>query len=203
MSTPTEQAEPGTEDRGLVTGVPADAWEATLRTSQTQAEARREEGLRILALHEARWVQLLVDRFGLTPDPGQGGPLVPADRHFEIARALRDELVHLQYVTVCVSHWPKKDDGDPERFEVATALRTVGLGSHIAAWRVRLAAGELLDSLVPLFAGADWQEREQFDLLGLGFRGHPDLRRLMMPDEWEGHPLRKDYAIDTRCLPWR
>ena len=48
-----------------------------------------------------------------------------------------------------------------------------------------------------------FREREQFDLLGVKFDGHPDLRRLMMPDEWEGHPLRKDYAIDTRCAPWR
>ncbi len=131
---------------------------------------------------------------------------MPRARHFELAKVLRDELGYSQYVTVCASHWlaaKTKTGDDPEHFEVATVLRAVGPGSAQAAWRVRLELGEDLDSLVPLFAGADWQEREQFDLVGVSFKGHPDLRRLMMPDEWEGHPLRRDYAIDTRCAPWR
>ncbi len=146
-------------------------------------------------------------RFGVEPDPANGGPLVPAERHFELARALKEELGYKLYVTVCASHWPAqkvKGVDDPEHFEVATVLRATGSGTHHAAWRVRLPAeAPVIDSLVPLFAGADWQEREQFDLLGVRFHDHPDLRRLMLPDEWEGHPLRKDYAIDTRCVPWR
>jgi NADH-quinone oxidoreductase subunit C len=56
---------------------------------------------------------------------------------------------------------------------------------------------------VRVFVGADWQEREQFDLVGVHFAGHPDLRRLMMPEDWVGHPLRRDYAIDTPHAPWR
>ena len=60
-----------------------------------------------------------------------------------------------------------------------------------------------LESLVPLFAGADWQEREQYDLVGVRFEGHPDMRRIMLPEDWEGHPLRRDYAIDTAHPPWR
>ncbi len=50
-----------------------------------------------------------------------------------------------------------------------------------------------IDSLVPLFAGADWLEREVYDLMGIKFNGHPDLRRILLPEEWEGHPLRKNY----------
>ena len=71
------------------------------------------------------------------------------------------------------------------------------------AWRVKLGADGTIATLFPLFAGADWQEREQFDLVGVQFSGHPDLRRLMLPDDWEGHPLRKEYAIDTPHPPWR
>jgi NADH-quinone oxidoreductase subunit C len=50
-----------------------------------------------------------------------------------------------------------------------------------------------IDSLEPLWKGADWPEREAFDLLGIHFTGHPNLTRIMMPDDWVGHPLRKDY----------
>ena len=56
-----------------------------------------------------------------------------------------------------------------------------------------------LDSVAFLFAGAEWHEREILDLLGVRFRSHPDPRRILMPDEYEGHPLRKDFPMDT---PW-
>jgi len=54
-----------------------------------------------------------------------------------------------------------------------------------------------------VWAGADWQEREQYDLTGVRFEGHPDLRRILLPENWEGFPLRKDYPSDAACAPWR
>jgi len=186
-------------------GLPVEAMKTRLAALFPNAVARTAENQRLAAERSARFLALLKERFGVDPD-AVNHPLVPRAHHFALAQALRDELGYSQYVTVCASHWlaaKTKTGDDPEHFEVATVLRSVGAGSHHAAWRVRLELGEDLDSLVPLFAGADWQEREQFDLVGVTFKGHPDLRRLMMPDEWEGHPLRKDYAIDTRCAPWR
>ncbi|MBI2376809.1 MAG: NADH-quinone oxidoreductase subunit C [Deltaproteobacteria bacterium] len=147
----------------------------------------------------------MLERFGAKPDLENAGPLIQRDQHHPLAAALKAAGFNF-YVTVCASHYlaqkSKKGD-DPEHFEVATVLRSTGAGSFAAKWRVRLEVGEQLDSIVDLFAGADWQEREQYDLVGVRFTNHPDLRRIMMPDEWEGHPLRKDYAIDTRCEPWR
>ncbi len=153
---------------------------------------------------------LMKDRFGVEDYASwldRGGPLVPRDRHLELAAALKD-LGYVFYSYVVASHWEakkgkKEEDSDVEHFQVAYGLRTVGRGSHVAQWRVRLELGETVASLVPLFAGADWQEREQYDLVGVVFEGHPDLRRIMMPEDWRGHPLRKDYAIETECPPWR
>jgi NADH-quinone oxidoreductase subunit C len=56
-------------------------------------------------------------------------------------------------------------------------------------------------SLSYVWKGADWHEREAFDLMGIHFSGHPDLRRIAMPDEWSGHPQRKDYVISELVLP--
>ena len=90
-----------------------------------------------------------------------------------------------------------------ERFEVAYALRTVGPGSKMAGWRLVLSADEGVPTLTGVFAGADWQEREQYDLVGVVFAGHPDLRRLMMAENYPHHPLRRDFAADTADAPWR
>ena len=65
--------------------------------------------------------------------------------------------------------------------------------------KVRLAGDDArVPSVVSLYPTAGWPEREVFDLFGIGFDGHPDLRRILMPDDWQGHPLRKDYPVQIR-----
>lgn len=60
-----------------------------------------------------------------------------------------------------------------------------------------------LPSVVDLWAGADWYEREIYDLWGVHFKGHPDLKRILMPDDWVGHPLRKDYALTEEPVEFK
>lgn len=158
----------------------------------------------------------VAELLGMSPDDvTESGLLVAADKHLSLAQLLKDAGFTF-YLTVVASHWPpvpvkkgkvavgKEAEVPSETFEVATVLRNPEIGaSSTFSWRVTLGPKESLDTLFPLFAGADWQEREQYDLVGVRFRGHPDLRRLMMPEDWPGHPLRKDYAIETAHGPWR
>ncbi len=83
----------------------------------------------------------------------------------------------------------------PERFEVAVVLRNVGT-REVVRLRVQL-GGEAPEvaSLWDLYPGAEAMEREAFDMVGIRFSGHPDLTRILMPEDWEGHPLRKDYGV--------
>ncbi|HKA01532.1 MAG TPA: NADH-quinone oxidoreductase subunit C [Candidatus Solibacter sp.] len=81
------------------------------------------------------------------------------------------------------------------RFEVVYHLHAIERKERVRLkCRVR---GEdpVIESVTGVWRGANWYEREVFDLFGIKFLGHPDLRRIMMPEDWEGHPLRKDYPI--------
>ncbi len=153
------------------------------------------------------WLSELAGLLG-REDIASAGMLVPRDLHLALATWLRDHGYSF-YVTVVASHWPAQPASKalpetPERFEVATVLRNPQIrDSKTFSWRVQLAPGESLPSLANLYAGADWQEREQFDLVGVRFADHPNLRRLLMDEDWPGHPLRRDYAIDTAHAPWR
>jgi NADH-quinone oxidoreductase subunit C len=85
------------------------------------------------------------------------------------------------------------EEVDP-RFEVVYNIRSTKTKARIRV-KARVAEGEKIDTLVNVWAGANWAEREVFDMFGIQFAGHPDLRRILMDVRWEGHPLRKDYPL--------
>lgn len=138
----------------------------------------------------------LLERLGL---PAGDPVVVERDRVRELAAALKD-LGFTYFVYCAAVHYPATE-AEADRTQVEYRLRR--LPKDEIAFRVVVPTGESTPSLCGLFAGADWQEREQYDLAGTVFADHPDLRRIMLPEDWEGHPLRRDYAIDTRHHPWR
>jgi NADH-quinone oxidoreductase subunit C len=82
------------------------------------------------------------------------------------------------------------------RFELNYHLVSIPKKSKIRL-RTRVSGADaVVDSLVPVWPGAGWLEREIFDLMGIRFNGHPDLRRILLPDDWEGYPLRRDYPTE-------
>jgi NADH-quinone oxidoreductase subunit C len=87
----------------------------------------------------------------------------------------------------------------PHRFAVYYHLAHIDPSETVPPDRVRvrvwLDEGQSVPSVVEVWPTADWHEREQYDLMGIEFAGHPNLKRLIMPSDWDGHPLRKDYPI--------
>ncbi len=91
----------------------------------------------------------------------------------------------------CIDRYPLEP-----RFELNYQLVSIPLRQKLRI-RVKLSGSDpVVDSLFPVWKGANWLEREIFDLFGIQFTGHPDLRRILLPDDWEGHPLRKDYPVE-------
>ena len=86
----------------------------------------------------------------------------------------------------------------PERFEVVAVFITHGAAATPHRIRARVQVPEddpALPSITDIFPGTENMEREIYDMFGIAFEGHPDLTRILMPDEWQGHPLRRDYAV--------
>ena len=87
------------------------------------------------------------------------------------------------------------DGVKPERFEVVVNLLSLSMRQRV---RVRVQVPEsdpTVDSITHVYPGADAMEREAYDLIGILFNDHPDMTRILMPEDWEGHPLRKDYGV--------
>jgi NADH-quinone oxidoreductase subunit C len=95
-------------------------------------------------------------------------------------------------------HWPERAG---QEFEVVILLYSVPKNRRLRV-KVSLADGEACPSVTPIWAGANWMEREVFDMFGIPFDGHPDLRRILLPSDWPGHPLRKEYPIEYRDNEW-
>ena len=90
---------------------------------------------------------------------------------------------------------------DHPRFEVVYHLYSLQFKRRIRL-KTRVEEGQEIPRVTPIWGTANWHEREVYDMFGVGFDGHPDLRRILMPEAWEGHPLRKDYPLQASPKWW-
>lgn len=144
-------------------------------------------------------VAALQQQFGLTATGT--APImtvaVRTDQWLAVARFAHDSLGCGFFNFSTAIDW--KDDG----LEVVARVENLD-GPFAIMLRTRLGAGgTTCQSLVPVYRGANWMERECYDMFGIVFEGHPDLRRILLPDDWQGHPLMKSYAVDTPYPPYR
>jgi len=93
-----------------------------------------------------------------------------------------------------LTDYTASDEGEEKRFHLIIHLMSPQTKARMRL-KIRLGENETMSTLIPLWEGANWAEREIFDMFGIRFEGHPDLRRILMDVRWEGHPLRKDYPL--------
>lgn len=112
-----------------------------------------------------------------------------------VCTRLRDHPETRYEMPICVTavDWPDREPEIP-RFDVVYQLRSLVFNDVCRLIAQVWEDSPSLPSTVSVYPGMDWHERETYDLLGIVFEGHHDLRRILMPDDWEGHPLRKDYV---------
>jgi NADH-quinone oxidoreductase subunit C len=115
----------------------------------------------------------------------------------EILRRMREAEGFDYCVDITAVHYPKRE----QQFDVVYVLYSFPKNQRIRI-KTRINDGEHVPSAVPIWATANWLEREVFDMFGIVFDGHPGLKRILLPEDWHGHPLRKDYDILQQDKEW-
>lgn len=139
-------------------------------------------------------VQAAQSRFdaGAEEFRGEAHFFVKPEQAAETLTWLRDEQgFELLSALTAVDYWPQQEP----RFHVIYQLTSISRNLSVQV-RVPVAANRpVVPTVSGVYASANWREREIWDMFGIRFEGHPDLRRILMPQDWEGHPLRKDYPL--------
>jgi NADH-quinone oxidoreductase subunit C len=128
---------------------------------------------------------------------GQNYMIVDRSLIPEILQVLRDEEQFDYCVDITAVHYPKRE----KQFDIVWILYSFPRNERIRV-KTTIADGESIPSAASIWATANWLEREVFDMFGIQFEGHPDLKRILLPDGWKGHPLRKDYGIIQQDKEW-
>jgi NADH-quinone oxidoreductase subunit C len=123
--------------------------------------------------------------------------VVAADRLLEIARYSRDEERFDLLADLTAVDWPKRE----KRFDLVLNLYSFAKNERLRI-KVQLAENEPVTTVESVWPVANWLEREVYDMFGIMFEGHSNLKRLLLPEEWQGYPLRKDYDILQQDEAW-
>jgi len=128
---------------------------------------------------------------------GQNYMVVEPSIVSELLQILRDREQFDYCVDFTAVHYPERE----KQFDLIWILYSFARNERIRV-KALIADGESVPSAVSIWATANWLEREVYDMFGIRFDGHPDLKRILMPDGWKGHPLRKDYGIIQQDQEW-
>jgi NADH-quinone oxidoreductase subunit C len=118
----------------------------------------------------------------------------------ELCRFLHDddEALFDMCTDLTAIHWPERAG---QEFDIVVLLYSVAKNRRLRV-KSAIAEGESCPTVTPIWTGANWMEREVYDMFGVRFEGHPDLRRILLPEDWPGYPLRKDYPVEYRDNEW-
>jgi len=128
---------------------------------------------------------------------GQNYIVVDASVVYQALLILRDDEAFDYCVDITAVHYPKRE----EQFDLVWILYSFPRNERIRV-KTLLKDGQAAPSVVGIWSTANWLEREVFDMFGIQFDGHPDLRRILLPDGWKGYPLRKEYGILQQDTEW-
>jgi len=130
-------------------------------------------------------------------DRKQSIVVIAGNRLKEIAQYSRDEETFDLLTDLTAVDWPKRE----RRFDLVLNLYSFARNERLRL-KVMLAENEPVSSVESIWPTANWLEREVYDMFGIIFEGHPNLKRLLLPEEWQGYPLRKDYDILKQDEAW-
>jgi NADH-quinone oxidoreductase subunit C len=138
-------------------------------------------------------VEELEKEFGVTATETHGdvGLVLPADKIVAACQKLHAQGFELLSALSAVDYWPQ----EKPRFHVIYEFTSVSRNMRMEIRVPVLGINPSLPTVSHIYRNANWRERELWDMFGIKAEGHPDLRRILMPADWEGHPLRKDYPL--------
>jgi NADH-quinone oxidoreductase subunit C len=151
------------------------------------------------------WSSPMVEKYrrlygsGIAAQTYLGQNYLSVDRSLipDLLKLLREEEQFDYCVDVTAVHYPKRE----KQFDVIWILYSFARNERVRV-KTQIADAESLPSAVPIWATANWLEREVYDMFGIRFDGHPDLKRILLPEGWKGFPLRKDYGILQQDQEW-